>query len=227
MFLDCLNCCVNEFLGLTQSLASNFSQGGEPLSIWTGHQAERHSLSTALTSLARMLSDDILTDITITATDGGSISAHRAVLAARSPVFRSMFSHDLKEKSLSTIDISDMSFDACRAFLNYIYGDFRAEEFLAHRFTLLGAADKYDVADLKEACHESLVEDIDAKNVLERLQAAHLYRLPKLRGSCLRYLVNFGKVYEIRDEFNVFLLNADRELVVEIFHEIVSAWKGF
>lgn len=201
--------------------------GGEALSIWTGHHIERHSQSTALTSLARMRSDAILTDITITASDGVGIAAHRAVLAARSPVFRSMFSHDLKEKSLSTVDISDMSFDACTAFLNYVYGDFQAEEFLAHRLDLLRAADKYDMADLKEACHESLQEDIDCKNVLERLQTAHLYRLEGLKSSCLRHLVIFGKVYEIRDEFNVFVLNADRELVAEIFQEILAAWKGF
>ncbi|XP_020264323.1 BTB/POZ domain-containing protein At1g55760 [Asparagus officinalis] len=201
--------------------------GGESMSIWTGHQIETRSLSTSLTSLALMLSDAVLADITITASDGGSIPAHRAVLATRSPVFRSMFSHDLKEKSLSTVHISDMSFDACRAFLNYIYGDFQAKEFLAHRLALLSAADKYSIDDLKEACHDSLSEDIDAKNVLERLQTAHLYGLSKLKSGCLRYLVNFGKVYEIKDEFNEFLLNGDRELISEIFSEVLAAWKGF
>ncbi|KAG1363791.1 putative BTB/POZ domain-containing protein [Cocos nucifera] len=173
-----------------------------------------------------MLSEGIHTDITINATDG-SISAHRAVLVTRSPVFRSMFSHNLKEKELSIVNISDMSFEACQAFLNYIYGNFQADEFVKHRIALLRAADKYDISDLKEACHESLTEDIDAKNVLERLQTAYLYRLPKLKCSCLRYLVNFGKIYEIRDDFNVFLQSADRELIAEIFQEILAAWKGF
>jgi speckle-type POZ protein len=119
-----------------------------------------------------MLHEDILTDITINAAEG-SIRAHRAILSTRSPVFRSMFSHDLKEKELSTVDISDMSLDACQAFLNYIYGDLHSEEFLTNRLALLRAADKYDIADLKEACHESLLEDIDTSNVLERLQTAH------------------------------------------------------
>ncbi|XP_010928036.1 BTB/POZ domain-containing protein At1g55760 [Elaeis guineensis] len=200
--------------------------GGEPLSIWTGYHIEKHSIATALTSLGQMLSEGIHTDITINATDG-SIGAHRAILATRSPVFRSMFSHNLKEKELSTVNISDMSFEACQAFLNYIYGNFQADEFLKHRIALLRAADKYDISDLKEACHESLTEDIDAKNALERLQTAYLYRLPKLKSSCMRYLVNFGKIYEIRDDFNVFLQSADRELIAEIFQEILAAWKGF
>ncbi|XP_072981057.1 BTB/POZ domain-containing protein At1g55760 [Typha angustifolia] len=200
--------------------------GGEPASIWTSQHIKKYSNCTALSCLSRMLSEGIHTDITINAMDG-SIAAHRAVLATRSPVFRSMFSHNLKEKELSTVNISDMSFDACQAFLNYIYGNFQANEFLTHRLALLRAADKYDICDLKEACHDSLLDDIDTKNVLERLQTAYLYRLPKLKNSCMRYLVNFGKIYEIRDDFNVFLQNADRELIAEIFHEVLAAWKGF
>ncbi|URE18352.1 hypothetical protein MUK42_12616 [Musa troglodytarum] len=201
--------------------------GGEPSSIWSSHHIEKLSENTALASFAQMLAEGIHTDITINAAADGSIGAHRAVLAARSPVFRSMFSHDLREKELSTVDISDMSFEACQAFLKYIYGNFQPEEFLRHRVALLGAADKYDIADLKEACHESLLEDIDAMNVLERLHTAYLYGLPRLKGGCMRYLVNFGKIYEIWDDFNVFLQTADTELIAEIFHEILVAWRGF
>ncbi|KAM3209761.1 hypothetical protein ACQJBY_064060 [Aegilops geniculata] len=172
-----------------------------------------------------MLQEGILCDITINA-DDGSIRAHRAILAARSPVFRSMFSHDLREKELSTVDISDMSLDACRGFLNYIYGDLRSEEFLAHRLALLGAADKYDIADLKEACVESLLEDIDTRNVIERLQTGHLYRLQRLKDSCLRFLVDFRKVYEMQEEFSAFLQTADRDLVAEVFQGVLAAWSG-
>ncbi|XP_058114783.1 BTB/POZ domain-containing protein At1g55760 [Magnolia sinica] len=200
--------------------------GGEPCSIWTGSHIQRRSNTTAISSLGRMLTESIHTDITINVSDG-RVKAHRAVLATRSPVFHSMFSHNLKEKELSTIEISDMSAEACQAFLNYIYGNIQHEEFLAHRLALLRAADKYDITDLKEACHDSLLEDIDAKNVLERLQTASLYQLPVLKSSCLRYLVNFGKIFDIRDEFNAFLQYADRDLIAEIFQEVLAAWKGF
>ncbi|KAK2978393.1 hypothetical protein RJ640_004930 [Escallonia rubra] len=200
--------------------------GGEPCSIWAEGFMQKESNATALASLGRMLSESIHTDIVINASDG-SIGAHRAVLAVRSPVFRSMFSHDLKEKELSAINISDMSIEACQAFLNYIYGNIENEEFLTHRLALLRAADKYDILDLKEACHDSLLEDIDTKNVLERLQNASLYQLPKLKTSCMRYLVKFGKIFDIRDDFNAFLQCADRELIAEIFHDVLAAWKGF
>ncbi|KAJ4725407.1 BTB/POZ domain-containing protein [Melia azedarach] len=202
------------------------SDGGEPCSIWAEGFTRKRSNATALASLGRMLTESIHTDIIINASDG-SIGAHRAVLAARSPVFQSMFSHDLKEKELSTINIPDMSIDACQAFLRYIYGNIEHEEFLTHRLALLRAADKYDISDLKEACHDSLLEDIDTKNVLERLQNASLYQLPKLKSNCMRYLVKFGKIFDIRDEFSAFLQCADRELIAEVFHEVLGAWKGF
>uniref|UniRef100_A0A5B6ZDW3 BTB domain-containing protein n=1 Tax=Davidia involucrata TaxID=16924 RepID=A0A5B6ZDW3_DAVIN len=201
--------------------------GGEPCSIWAEGLAQKQSDATALAALSRMLSESIHTDIVINSCDDGSIGAHRAVLATRSPVFHSMFSHELKEKELSTINIPDMSIEACQAFLHYIYGNIQGEEFLTHRLALLQAADKYDISDLKEACHESLIEDIDTKNVLERLHKASLYQLPELKTSCLRYLVKFGKIFDIRDDFSSFLQCADRELIAEIFHEILTVWKGF
>lgn len=211
-----------EFIDLKITLPNS----EEPCSVWAEGSTQRDSNATALSSLARMLTESIHTDIIINASEG-SIRAHRAVLAARSPVFRTMFSHDLKEKKFSSIDISDMSLESCQAFLNYIYGNIQNQEFLTHRLALLRAADKYDIADLKEACHESLLEDIDTKNVLERLQNASLYQLPKLKASCMQYLVKFGKIFDIREDFNSFLQYSDRELIGEIFHEILFAWKGF
>lgn len=210
-----------------------FSKDGTELnSIWSAAtgaitQTQNRSNTTALTSLSKMLTESIHTDITITS-QTSTFHAHRAILASRSPVFRSMFSHNLKEKENSTVDVSaDIPAESCQALLNYMYGNLENEEFLAHRLELLCAAEKYDIVDLKQACHESLLEDIDTKNVLERLQNAWLYGLDELKGSCLRYLVKFGKIYDVKDEFNVFLQCADRELIALVFEEILATWKGF
>ncbi|KAL3734555.1 hypothetical protein ACJRO7_023842 [Eucalyptus globulus] len=201
-------------------------EGVEPCSIWAEGFTHKLSNLTALSTLGRMLKEGIHTDIIINACNG-SIGAHLAVLSSRSPVFHGMFAHDLKEKELSTINISDMSIEACETFLHYIYGNIKQSDFLEHRLALLRAADKYDVADLREACHESLLEDIDSQNVLERLENAHLYQLHKLKTSCLLYLVKFGKIFDIRDDLNAFIQSADRDLVAEIFQEILNAWRGF
>ena len=150
------------------------------------------SVEQAQSSVARMLREDILTDITINAV-GGSIRAHRAVLAARSPVFMSMFTHDLREKELSTVDISDMSIEACQAFVGCVYGvAMSEEELLVHRSELVVASDKYGVENLKKVCEESMIVDVSTENLLERLQMAHTYSLPALKRTCVRLLVDLG-----------------------------------
>ncbi|KAM0825435.1 hypothetical protein ACQ4PT_069556 [Festuca glaucescens] len=188
---------------------------------------QRTSEQQAQSGVTRMLQKGILTDITVNAV-GGSIRAHRAVLAARSPVFLSMFSHALQEKELSTVDISDMSIVACRAFVGYIYGaSVSEEELLAHRSELVAAGDKYCIADLKKTCEESLGKDVGTENVLQMLQMAHTYSLPVLKRTCIRLLVDFGKMYEIPEDFLEFTGNSDPELVDEIKRFAFSRGRKF
>ncbi|KAL8237589.1 hypothetical protein R6Q59_018670 [Mikania micrantha] len=175
--------------------------------------------------------ESIHINITVNASNG-IMRAHRAVLAARSPVFHKIFSHDLKEKELSTINILGMSIEACEAFLLSLYSNIENPDFLDHRLDLLRAADKYEVLDLKEACHESLVGDIDTNNVLVGLQTAHLYHLSRLKSCCMQYLVKFGKIYEIQEEFKAFIQSSNREFgkiyeICEVFDEVIYAWKDF
>lgn len=200
-------------------------QGGEGTSIWPSDGLMQGvATQSTLRCLSRMLDESIHSDVTINASDG-SLQAHRAILSASSPVFKSMFQHDLKEKESSTIDIEDMTSESCMALLSYLYGTINQDDFWKHRLALLGAANKYDIIDLKDACEESLLEDINSGNVLERLQEAWLYQLDKLKKGCLMYLLDFGKIYDVREEMNEFFRQADRELVVEMFQELLAVWK--
>ncbi|PIA47417.1 hypothetical protein AQUCO_01400231v1 [Aquilegia coerulea] len=199
--------------------------GVEASSIWPS-EGFVNTLSSqgSLRCLSRMLDEGIHADVTINAADG-TLRAHKAILSASSSVFHSMFLHDLKEKESSTIDIDDMSMESCTALLSYIYGTIKQIDFWKHRLALLGAANKYDITLLKDACEESLLEDINSGNVLERLQEAWLYQLEGLKKGCLMYLFDFGKIYDVRDEINNFFRNADRELMVEMFQEVLTVWK--
>ncbi|XP_047321650.1 BTB/POZ domain-containing protein At1g21780 [Impatiens glandulifera] len=177
-----------------------------------------------LNCISRMLDESIHADITINTADG-TLRAHKAILASSSPVFQSMFVHNLREKESSTIEIEDMSQESCMALLKYLYGNIQPEEFWKHRLALLGAANKYDIANLKDSCEESLLEDINSTNVLGRLQEAWLYQLNKLKKGCLTYLFDFGKIYDVKDEINNFFRHADRDLMIDMFQEVLSVWK--
>ncbi|XP_038886250.1 BTB/POZ domain-containing protein At1g21780 isoform X2 [Benincasa hispida] len=199
--------------------------GGEASSIWPmeGTMQSVSSQST-LQCLSRMLDEAIYADVTIKTIDG-TLQAHKAILSASSLVFKSMFHHNLKEKESSIIFIEDMTLEACMALLRYLYGTITEDNFWKHRLSLLGAANKYGIVDLKDACEESLLEDINSGNVLGRLQEAWLYQLHKLKKGCLAYLFDFGKVYDLRDEINDFFRQADRELMMEMFQEVLTVWK--
>ncbi|GAA0139367.1 hypothetical protein Leryth_003168 [Lithospermum erythrorhizon] len=199
--------------------------GGEGKSIWPGDgMMQTVAVESTIRCLSRMLEESIHTDVTINTADG-ELQAHKAILSASSPVFRSMFLHDLREKESSTIDIEDMSKESCMALLSYLYGTISQEAFWKHRLALLSAANKYDIADLKDACEESLLEDINSGNVLERLQEAWLYQLDKLKKGCMVYLFDFGKIFDVRDEIGDFFKQADRDLMLDMFQEVLTSWK--
>ncbi|XP_047342366.1 BTB/POZ domain-containing protein At1g55760-like [Impatiens glandulifera] len=212
-----------EFLDL--KISSPVSNENEPFSIWADGLRQKQSNKFALTSLGRMLSENIQSDVEIRVSNG-ILQAHRAVLASRSPFFNKLFLKEINQSS--TINIPNVSIESFRVFLNYIYGNIQSDqEFKTNRLSLLAAAQMFEVEDLKDACHESLMEDIDANNVLERLENASLYGLSELKCSCLQYLVKFGKIFDIRDEFNDFLQSGNRELIMEIFDSVLVAWNGF
>ncbi|KAK1433323.1 hypothetical protein QVD17_10233 [Tagetes erecta] len=177
-----------------------------------------------LRCLSRMFHESIDADVTITTCDG-NLKAHRAILSASSPVFHNMFLHNLNEETPSTVYIQDMSLESITTLLSYLYGTITQEDFWKHRLVLLGAANKYAIPNLKDLCEESLLEDINTGNVLERLQEAWIYQLDKLKKGCLTYLFDFGKIYDIRVEVNEFFKSADRELIQEMFHEVLTVWK--
>ncbi|XP_024523274.1 BTB/POZ domain-containing protein At1g21780 isoform X1 [Selaginella moellendorffii] len=176
----------------------------------------------ALSCLSYMLDSGVHTDVTIT-TPSGSIGAHLAILATRSRVFQVMFSHDLRERKTFTIEMEDMSLESLKALLAYLYGSINRPAFHKHRMALLAASDKYDIEDLKQACEESLMEDINSDNVLERLHNAWMFHLPNLKKDCMRYLFEFGKIHDIRANFDQFLHSTDKELLIEMFQEGLNA----
>jgi speckle-type POZ protein len=67
-----------------------------------------------------MLTEGIHADITFEAQDG-TVKAHRCLLSTISPVFAAMFSNDMVEQISSVIKLPDISSEALRTFLNFVY----------------------------------------------------------------------------------------------------------
>lgn len=103
---------------------------------------------------------------------GKKFRAHRNILMARSKVFQAMLSHDSLEKKSGVVHIPDCGPKAMEQFLFYIYS---GKVHNLNQDCMLGlyyAADKYDVALLKENCAEFIKKSLSPSNISDVIQFA-------------------------------------------------------
>ncbi|XP_051202042.1 BTB/POZ and MATH domain-containing protein 2-like [Lolium perenne] len=134
--------------------------------------------------------------------DGEAFDAHRWVLEARSPVFKTDLSlaKATTGKAENTIElrIDDMDAEVFKALLQFIYTD--APPLLDAPTTaerLLVAADKYELEKLKLMCEEALCRHIGMGSVASTLALAERHRCPVLREACMRFLSCAGNLETI------------------------------
>ena len=124
-------------------------------------------------SLGEFFLSKELSDVLIECQDK-MFEAHQVILSASSPVFRGMFSHDLKEKKSQLVEIKDLESGVVSEMLRYIYTgscvatDTETEENnLDMVADLLEASDKYQMVTLKNVCQSFLSVHLSADNSLK------------------------------------------------------------
>ncbi|KAK8758571.1 hypothetical protein V5799_003796 [Amblyomma americanum] len=147
----------------------------------------QHGLSD---DLGALLDRGDLADVTIQVV-GGTHRAHKAVLAARSPVFRAMFSHEVYEAQ-GFIKITDMDYDVLGALLRFIYTG-RTPQLAQLAGPLFAAADKYFIPQLRNLCEEALIEGLDVENAPAALILADQHNAAVLRRSVMDFICAHGR----------------------------------
>uniref|UniRef100_A0AC35U413 BTB domain-containing protein n=1 Tax=Rhabditophanes sp. KR3021 TaxID=114890 RepID=A0AC35U413_9BILA len=118
------------------------------------------------------------------------IGVHKAILAARSPVFNAMMAHsDARENISGIVKIEDIEHEVFMELLIFIYSGKFAENKKELAADLMIAADKYGLIELRNHCETSLVNSISDKNVCQLLILADLYNLDRLRKACLQLII--------------------------------------
>lgn len=118
---------------------------------------------------------------------GNDIPAHKAILAARSPVFAAMLKHEMQEGLSNCIEISDIDQPVFEELLWYIYTG-KAPRLKELASKLLVAADKYDIERLKAICEENLCSELSLKNVTEYLILGDVFRAERLKAQAIHYV---------------------------------------
>jgi len=171
------------------------------------------SLSSSSTSSA---STSATTAATTTATDHFSASpstnhsdvtlqvgsdafpAHKAILAARSQVFASMFDHNMIEQQSNVVEIGDMDPLVMRHFLHFLYtGEHGAALDVQLAKDLFIAADKYQVQQLKTFCEAFMSKNLTPENVPYVMVLAHLHACADLKQHSMEFFCTCaGRVME-------------------------------
>merc|ERR1719481_303442 len=132
-------------------------------------------------------------DVTIVC-DDKTFKCHKIILASRSPVFKTMFDADMKEKEAGSVEIKNMTPEVLENMLKYIYTS-EAPDIDALTQELLAAAEQYQLEKLKELCEAKLCSKVDVENCIEILILADLYQAPMLKETALKFVTNnIGKM---------------------------------
>jgi len=123
---------------------------------------------------------------------GTEIKCLKCILSARSSVFKAMFEHNTKEKRMGRVEINDLDYDTVYEMIFYIYSG-NVSELKGKAASLLEAADKYDLMELKQICEMSLCENLSAENVCELLIVSKLHNCSILQSNALKFMKVNGK----------------------------------
>lgn len=136
-----------------------------------------------------LLDAESFSDVTLKV-GGCEIRAHRFVLAARSPVFKTLLSSGMVEQQTRTIEIKDLQPATVRHMVRFMYtGKLDAAfERDCDPLGLFEAAHRYDIAALEELCIALITEKLDVQSVAKYLMAFDQMGFDRIRKRCLTFI---------------------------------------
>ncbi|EPQ11798.1 Speckle-type POZ protein [Myotis brandtii] len=152
---------------------------------------------------------------------GQEFQAHKAILAARSPVFRAMFSHAMEESKKNPVEIIDMEPGVFKEMMCFIYTD-KALNLDKVADGLLAAAEKYALEPLKYRCEETLSRQLCAENAAEMLTLADLHSADQLKTQAVDF-INSHAEDVLETEGWQAMVRSHPHLVAEMYRSLASA----
>ncbi|XP_055953907.1 uncharacterized protein LOC129989409 [Argiope bruennichi] len=174
-------------------------------------------------TLEVMHGDENLSDVTLRA-DGKSLPAHKSVLSARSPVFKVMFTHDMREKTSKIVDIPDFNADTVGCLLLYIYKNTVENLEWEGVVDLFRAADKYQLLDLKKKCSIILKSNFSVSSVCTILSLADMHEERDLLKAAEDFISRHDNEVFDSDEWKT-LKEENFHLAMEVMERIIRLGK--
>ena len=139
------------------------------------------------TAFSSLLEDPSTHDVTFKTSDGGSVSAHRVIVAAGSPVFHAMLYGNMKESSQKEIELPNIDSNMLKMLFYFFYtGHVRAS--FTKCFELIPVADYFGVAGLVTFCTFVIQMNLTIYNCGDAVALAMKYQLDSVLEKCIRYM---------------------------------------
>ncbi|XP_028617693.1 TD and POZ domain-containing protein 2-like [Grammomys surdaster] len=158
---------------------------------------------------------------------GHEFRAHKAILAARSPVFRAMFEHEMEESLMNQIEIHDLDPQVFKEMMDFIYTG-KAPHLHSHSMAscLLAAADEYGLEGLIVMCEDALCRNLSVENVSHTLILADIHSREELKAQVLDFIsLHASEVSETSGWKSV--VESHPHLMAEAFLSLASAQNVF
>nr|ALS04487.1 speckle-type POZ protein [Acartia pacifica] len=174
-----------EYLEDRETLTAAVSGAGETSKF-------RHDMMEMLTNAKEHAADVVI------ACSDGEIPCHTSILTARSPYFKAMFSMPMKESLNRRIDLTkEMDTKTMMTLLRFVYGGSIKPQKMT--LSILEAADKYNLLDLKSACSLHLKKSINLENCIQMLITADRHSVKDLKGAAKEFILENSSVLHQSD----------------------------
>ena len=121
--------------------------------------------------------------------NGKSIPCHKAFLATRSSVFKTMLESDMKEAKEAIFELKNCTEIVAECFVKYFYTGHVEEECLKENVvSFLDLGEKYDLPGLKAIAEQAMIAMLDKENMLSFFLAGDLYQGGKIREAAQTFL---------------------------------------
>lgn len=135
-----------------------------------------------------LLLDEVTSDISLKVQEA-ILPAHRAILGARSPIFKAMFFGPMKETCAKEVEISAFPASSMKHLLRFLYSGDVGNVPVGDLVPLMACADYYGVSALRDSISAHLDEVTTKDNVCAVLAAARTYHQKKLEQTCFSFFL--------------------------------------
>ena len=142
-----------------------------------------------LETFSGLLGDSSTHDIILKTSDGGTVSGHRAMIAAGSPVFHAMLYGNMKERNEKEIDLPSVDTRSLQCLLTFMYTG-QVEATSDECCGLLLAARYFNIVALEAKCIDTIAKSLNDLNCCKFTLFAVEQQLDMLLKQCYVYMQN-------------------------------------